>query len=121
MTPLAENDTIGKVTNSTEWGLNMSDHQHGEHCGCGEEHEDQVFVLTDEEGNEHEMMLVYTFESQGKEYAVLLDRNDPEADGVIFRIEEENDEAYLVNIEDDAEWERVTAVYEQIVEAEAKA
>jgi uncharacterized protein YrzB (UPF0473 family) len=99
----------------------MTEHRHDEHCGCGEEHEDDVFVLTDEDGNEHEMVIVYTFETQGKAYAVMLDRNDPEADSVIFRIEEEGDESLLVNIEDDDEWAHVAAVYEQIVEAESKA
>ncbi|WP_048746613.1 DUF1292 domain-containing protein [Paenibacillus sp. P22] len=58
--------------------------------------------------------VVHTFESENQAYAVLLDRNDPEEDGVIFRIEEEEEEAFLVGIEDDAEWERVTAIYEQI-------
>ncbi|SEF53226.1 DUF1292 domain-containing protein [Paenibacillus sp. UNC499MF] len=102
----------------------MSDHKHDhdQDCGCGHdhdhEHEESVFIVTDEEGKEHEMVMVYTFDSQDQLYAVLLDRNDPEADGVIFRIEEENDDAYLVNIEDEAEWERVVAVYNQIIEEE---
>ncbi|MGX4586707.1 DUF1292 domain-containing protein [Paenibacillus chitinolyticus] len=102
----------------------MSDHKHDhdQDCGCGHdhdhEHEESVFIVTDEEGKEHEMVMVYTFDSQDQLYAVLLDRNDPEADGVIFRIEEENDDAYLVNIEDEAEWERVVAVYNQIIAEE---
>jgi uncharacterized protein YrzB (UPF0473 family) len=98
------------------------DHSHGDDCGCGHDHdhEEQVFVMTDEEGNEHEMILVHTFDSQDQAYAVLLDRNDAEADGMIFRIEEEGDEAALVSIEDDEEWERVVAIYEEIVEEEAK-
>lgn len=96
----------------------MSEHQHDEHCGCGEDHEDDVFLLTDEDGNEHEMVIVYTFETKEKAYAVMLDRNDPEADSVIFRLEEEGDETLLVHIEDDAEWEHVVSVYEKIVEAE---
>ncbi|MEF3303897.1 DUF1292 domain-containing protein [Paenibacillus sp. GYB003] len=99
----------------------MSEHQHDENCGCGDEHEEDVFILTDEDGNEHEMVIVYTFETQNKAYAVLLDRNDPEADSIIFRIDEEGDESFLVNIEDDAEWEHVTNVYEQIVATEAEA
>ncbi|PZD93847.1 DUF1292 domain-containing protein [Paenibacillus sambharensis] len=98
------------------------EHKHGDDCGCGHdhdhEHEDHVFVVTDEEGNEREMVMVYTFESEEMVYAVLLDRNDPEADGVIFRIEEENDEAFLVGIEDDEEWERVTKIYEEIAKQE---
>ncbi|RKN86710.1 DUF1292 domain-containing protein [Paenibacillus ginsengarvi] len=99
----------------------MSEHQHGDNCGCGDEHEEDVFILTDEDGNEHEMVIVYTFETQGKAYAVLLDRKEPESDSIIFRIDEEGEESFLVNIEDDAEWEHVTAVYEQIVASEAQA
>lgn len=98
----------------------MSEHQHGDNCGCGDDHEEDVFILTDEDGNEHEMVIVYTFETQDKAYAVLLDRNEPESDSVIFRIEEEDEESFLVNIEDDAEWEHVTAVYEQILVTESQ-
>jgi len=100
----------------------MSDHKHDDHCGCGHDHghdhdhEDDVFILTDENGVDHEMVMVYTFESGDRAYAVLIDRNDPEADGVIFRIEEEDGDAYLVNIEDDEEWERVVAIYNEIAE-----
>jgi len=94
----------------------MSDHVHDENCNHDEE--DAVFVLTDEDGNEHEMVLVYTFEAGGKAYAVLLDRNDPEDEGVILRIEQDGEEEVLVSIEDDAEWERVMKVYEEIVAQE---
>jgi len=65
------------------------------------------------------MVMVYTFEVKDQAYAVLLDRNEPEADGVIFRIEEANDEAYLASIEDEAEWDHVVKVYEQLMEQES--
>jgi len=99
------------------------EHEHGDNCGCGHDHdqEEHVFLVEDEEGQEREMVMVYTFESEQQVYAVLLDRNDPEADGVIFRIEEEDEEAFLVGIEDDAEWERVTKIYEEIAERENEA
>ena len=100
----------------------MSEHQHDHVHGpdCNHEHDEDIFIVTDENGQEHEMVMVYTFESQDQAYAVLLDRNDPEADGVIFRIEEENEEAFLVNIQDEAEWERVVAIYNEIVAQEAE-
>jgi len=99
----------------------MSEHQHGDDCGCGHDHDhdEHVFIVSDEEGNEIEMIMARTFESNEQIYAVLLDRNDPESDAVIFRVEEENDEAFLVNIEDDEEWERVSKLYEEIAEQEA--
>ncbi|MBD2846236.1 DUF1292 domain-containing protein [Paenibacillus sp. IB182496] len=98
----------------------MSEHQHDENCNH-EHDEEHVFVVGDEEGNEREMVMAFTFEMEEQPYAVLLDRNNPEADGVIFRIEEENEEAFLVGIEDDQEWERVTKVYEEIARQESQA
>ncbi|XEC96922.1 DUF1292 domain-containing protein [Paenibacillus tarimensis] len=104
----------------------MSEHKHGDDCGCGhdhdhdQDHEEHVFLVNDDDGNEREMVMVFTFESENQVYAVLLDRHDPEADGVIFRIEEENDAAFLVGIEDDAEWERVTKIYEEIALQESQ-
>jgi uncharacterized protein YrzB (UPF0473 family) len=102
----------------------MSDHEHKHDENCDHdhdhEHEENVFLVTDAEGIEHEMVMVYTFESNKQAYAVLLDRNEPEADGVIFRVEEEDDEAFLVSIEDDEEWDRVVAIYNEIAEKEAE-
>jgi uncharacterized protein YrzB (UPF0473 family) len=96
--------------------MNGHEHEHDENCGC-DDHE-QIFVITDDQGVDHEMIMVLTFDTEDATYAVLLDKNDPEADGLIFRIEEENDEAYLVSIEDDEEWEKVAAIYNEIVESE---
>lgn len=36
----------------------MSDHVHDENCE--HDHDEAVFIVTDEDGNEHEMVLVYT-------------------------------------------------------------
>lgn len=98
----------------------MTEHNH--ECGCGHDHdhdhEEEIFMITDEEGVEREMVMVYSFESDEKVYAVLLDRNNPESDGVIFRIEQEGEDAYLVNIETDEEWQKVVAAYEEIVQSE---
>ena len=35
-------------------------------------------------------------------------------------VEEENEEAYLVSIEDDEEWSRVVAIYNEIAAKEAE-
>ncbi|MCC3372937.1 DUF1292 domain-containing protein [Cohnella sp. REN36] len=94
----------------------MSDHVHDENCD--HEHDEEIFVATDEDGNEHEMVLVYAFESGDQAYAVLIDRNDPEDDGVIFRLEQDGEDEVLVNIEDDEEWERVMKVYEELAAQE---
>ncbi|CAG7622076.1 DUF1292 domain-containing protein [Paenibacillus allorhizosphaerae] len=92
----------------------MSDHIHD--ASCDHDHDEDIFIVTDENGVEHEMVMVYTFEVSDQAYAVLLDRNDMEADGVIFRIEEEDGEAMLASIEDEDEWNRVVQIYNEIVE-----
>ncbi|CAG7604724.1 hypothetical protein PAESOLCIP111_00730 [Paenibacillus solanacearum] len=92
----------------------MSDHIHD--ASCDHDHDEDIFIVTDENGVEHEMVMVYTFEVSEQAYAVLLDRNDMEADGVIFRIEEEDGEAMLASIEDEEEWNRVVQIYNEIVE-----
>jgi uncharacterized protein YrzB (UPF0473 family) len=100
--------------------LSEQEHQHGDNCGCGEEQE-QTFVITDENGVDHEMIMALTFDAEETTYAVLLDKNDPEADGLIFRIEEEGEEVFLVSIEDDEEWNQVVAIYNEIAESEQQA
>ncbi len=91
----------------------MSDHQH-QH----EESEDIVVTMTDEEGKEREMVLAFTFDVEEQVYAVLLDYHDPEEEGVIMRLEEDDGDTVLVNIEDDAEWERVVTIYNELAEQE---
>lgn len=104
----------------------MSDHNHvhGEHCNHDHdhdhehEHEMAVLTLTDENGAEVEMILAQTFDVDGKEYAVLLERDNPEADGLILRLEEENEEVALYQIEDEEEWNRVEAAFNEMIENE---
>ena len=70
-------------------------------------------VFVDEEGNEKEMLVIGTFSLQDTTYAVLIDKNHPEEDGVMMKVQENNEEAYLVPIEDDEEWERAVEAYEK--------
>lgn len=82
------------------------------------EHVDPTVILTDSEGNEKEMVIVYSFEFRESQYAVLLDKNEPDEDGVLMKVEQDGDEAFLSNIEDDEEWEAAVAAYEKIVNEE---
>lgn len=83
------------------------------------EERDDVVVLTDEDGNEHEFEVVDYFEVDDKEYAVLLpadDEQEEEEEALIFRVEEDQDgNEVLVEIEDDDEWERVASAWEEMV------
>ncbi|MFS1513357.1 DUF1292 domain-containing protein [Chengkuizengella sp. SCS-71B] len=82
--------------------------------------DEQSFVITDDQGNEYEMSIVYTFSVVDDQYAVLIDNNNPEGDGVIFKLVEENEETFLEPIESDEEWQRVVTIYEEIVAEENK-
>lgn len=99
----------------------MSDHkhEHGEACGCGHdhdhEHEEFVLTLTNEQGEDVEMVLVETFDIGEKLYALLLERENPEADGIILRMEEEDEEMVLYNIEDEEEWKAVEEAYNNLL------
>ncbi|WP_211745365.1 DUF1292 domain-containing protein [Paenibacillus sp. Marseille-Q4541] len=96
----------------------MSDHNHvhDENCNHDHDHEPQVLIFEDENGQEVEMILVQTFDVDDKEYAVFVERNNPEEDGLILRFEEENDEVSLYQIEDEDEWKRVEAAFNKMVE-----
>lgn len=93
----------------------MTNHEHE----SDHEQEEAVFLIADENGNEHEFVMIYSFETNRGEYAVLIEKNHPEKDGVLFKIEEEDGEAFLSHVEDDEEWEQAVKVYEAILEKEA--
>ncbi|MNL83209.1 hypothetical protein D3C87_2107890 [compost metagenome] len=61
------------------------------------------------------MVLVETFDVNEKLYALLLERENPEADGIILRMEEEDEEMVLYNIEDEAEWKAVEEAYNELL------
>ncbi|MFB5759390.1 DUF1292 domain-containing protein [Paenibacillus medicaginis] len=101
----------------------MTDHKH-EHEGHhhdhdhdhDHEHEELILTVTDENGNDVEVVLVETFDVDDQLYALLLERGNPEADGIILRVEEENEEMVFYNIEDEAEWKRVEEVFNELVQ-----
>jgi uncharacterized protein YrzB (UPF0473 family) len=101
-----------------ERDLLMSDehvHVHGDDC-CDHEHE-SVVILTDDEGNEHEYIIVEVMEVEKNRYAVLVPADPEEEDGIIMRLEtDENGEEYLVDIEDESEWQKVVAAYDAMAE-----
>jgi uncharacterized protein YrzB (UPF0473 family) len=86
-------------------------------CGCGSNEEYvETVKLVDENGEEREFAIITVFELDEQEYAVLVATDESDEEGVILRLEEEDGEEYLVDIDDDQEWERVVAAYEELVE-----
>ena len=74
---------------------------------------DEIFTLTDEEGNENEFALLGSTEIDGVTYLALepVDEN-PDGEYVILKIEKDGDEEILVTIDDDEEFYRVADCFE---------
>lgn len=84
--------------------------------------EDEIITLTDEEGKEHEFVVVDVIEVAEKEYAILLPidtGDDEEAEAVILRLDRDGDgDDVLVDIESEEEWEQVAQAYEELLDDE---
>ncbi|MCL2698837.1 MAG: DUF1292 domain-containing protein [Defluviitaleaceae bacterium] len=93
-------------------------------CGCGENHDlmdedfDDVYeavTLVDEDGSETEYLIVDSVEDNGVSYFLLIDADDEDndsADAIILKEVMENNEAVMCGLEDDAEFERVSKLFE---------
>lgn len=95
------------------------EHEH-EHAA-----EDEVITLLDEEGKEHQFALLDVIEVDENEYAILIpagegSESEEEADeAVILRMEEDTEgNEVLVDIEDEAEFERVATAWEELLDEE---
>ena len=88
--------------------------------GHGPEEEDEIITLTDEDGNEHEFVVVDVIEVEEQDYAILLPidtSEEDEAEAVILRLEKDDDgDDILVDIESEEEWEKVAQSYEELLD-----
>lgn len=74
---------------------------------------DEIFTLTDEEGNENEFELLGSTEMDGVTYLALEPVDDnPDGEYVILKMEKDGDEDILVTVDDDDEFERVADFFE---------
>jgi len=87
-------------------------------------HED-VVTLLDEEGQEHQFVVLDILMVDDREYAILIPAEDGmanqdagEQEAVIFRIVENEDEQTLMVVEDDDEWDAVARAWEEQMELE---
>jgi len=91
-----------------------------------QEHEgfedDEIIILEDEEGNEHEFVIADTFDVDSRMYAVLVAADGSSEEGFIFRVEEkeEDGETFVdfAEIDNDEEWTKVEQVYNALVAEE---
>ena len=80
-------------------------------CDHQDEDAQPTFLMKNEHGKDVSMILVEKFSVLNHTYALLLDKNSLDKDGVIVRMEEEGEEIVLCNIEDEEEWIRVEKAY----------
>lgn len=74
---------------------------------------DEIFTLTDEEGNENEFALLGSTVIDDVTYLALEPVADnPEGEYVILKMEKDGDEDMLVTIDDDDEFDRVADFFE---------
>lgn len=79
--------------------------------------DNENLVLIDEDGNEVEFGFIGSLESEGNEYVVLSPIEGEEIDEIIiFKVDRDGEEEFLVEIEDDEEWEKVADLWDEISE-----
>jgi len=82
---------------------------------------DEIFTLTDEEGNESEFELIASQEIDGTTYVALVPYEegkdeDEEQEYVVLKMEsDENGEDILVTIDDDDEFDKVADFFEDML------
>lgn len=77
---------------------------------------ENIIVLTDEDGGEHEFEVLEVLEVENKTYAILQPTDTQDDEAIILRVEEDEEgNPLLANIEDDDEWDRVAEVYDTLL------
>ncbi len=104
---------------------NVKGHSHDEDIDDEfyDEDEEIILTLTDEEGQEIDFWLLGEFELKGNLYRVVTavetsDEDDEEELIILKVIRGENDEEFMVDIEDDEEWEMAADAWQELYDSE---
>lgn len=77
------------------------------------EFEQEIFTLTDEEGNESDFELIGNLELDGINYVALLPTEGSDDEYVILKLAEDEDgDEVLITIDDDDEFDKVADAFE---------
>ncbi len=77
------------------------------------EFEQEIFTLTDEEGNESEFELIGTMEIDETTYVALMPTEGADDEYVILKLTtDENGEEFLITIDDDDEFDKAADAFE---------
>ena len=88
----------------------------GDACTCHEHEEADFITLEFDDGAEVECEIMGVFDYEGKEYIALLPEDGTD-DVYIYGYKEVSEEEFeLIDIEDDAEFEKVVAEFEKLTE-----
>jgi uncharacterized protein YrzB (UPF0473 family) len=83
------------------------------------ENNENIIVLSDENGEETQFEIVTVLEIEGKEYYVLYPVDSDEEDALVLKLDKnEVGEEVLTTIEDDEEFDRVSEAYEEWLESD---
>ena len=77
--------------------------------------EADIITLEYDDGTELECEMMGVFEADGKEYIALIPQDDSDDVYIDGYKEVSEDEFELIDIEDDAEFERAVAVFDQLM------
>ena len=77
--------------------------------------EADIITLEYDDGTELECEMMGVFEADGKEYIALIPQDDSDDVYIYGYKEVSEDEFELIDIEDDAEFERAVAVFDQLM------
>lgn len=83
------------------------------------EEENNIIEITDEDGKVIQCELYDIIEFEGQQYALLVEADaDEDAELVLMRYTEEDGESYFETIEDDEEFDKVSAYVETLDDEE---
>lgn len=75
--------------------------------------EDDIYILTDEDGNENKFELQGSLELDGVTYLALIPIDDTDDEFVILKVTvDEDGEEILVTIDDDDEFDRIADIFQ---------
>lgn len=81
---------------------------------------DEKLIMVDEAGNEVEVIVLEQTTLNGTDYLLVSESDDEEADCYILKdlSAKDDPEANYVEVEDDAEWESIASLFEELLAGE---
>jgi uncharacterized protein YrzB (UPF0473 family) len=76
--------------------------------------QDEVITLLDEDGAEHDFMVIDIIEVDDAEYAILLPVEENSDEAIILKIiDDDEGNELLIDIDEDEEWEKVADAWDE--------